>query len=82
MCKGPYSEVRALRAEQQQFGDSGRLPATPLALQRTPDQNEQLFEVSEEIVSFCEASRVNSLSIGHFATVLRKHIISAEERQN
>ena len=38
--------------------DSGRLSATPLALQRMSNQNEQLFEVSDEIVSFCEASRV------------------------
>ena len=47
----------------------------------TPEVD-NVFVVPDDLTRFCEASRINSLSIGHYATVLTKHIFSDKEREN
>ena len=45
------------------------------ALEKTPD-------IPNELILFCVSARTNALSVGHFASVLAKHLISPEEREN
>lgn len=95
VCKGILQRVTAIEARQNNFDDHIRRknrgnsssPSTSssskLSTPTVPSviETDDFVSVPRELISFCEEARKHSLSVGHFATLLTKHIFSAEERE-
>ena len=96
VCKGILSRLTAIenlqREQHLQHHASGMssvrsTPATissptPTTTTGSTEEIEDLFVVPDDLVQFCERSRQNSLSVGHYATVITKKIFTESEREN
>ena len=90
VCKGILGHVTAIEARQNSFDQENVLssPSSPAAssLPSTPtapaavEKNDPI-SIPRELISFCEQTRKHCLSVGHFATILTKHIFSVQERE-
>ena len=81
VCTGILEKMTDLTASHQYPMSNPARRQPPLAPGSLPASG-NCVEIPQELTTFCEAARENSLSVGHFATVLVKHLFSEEERKD